>query len=85
HHRQQKSLKWCAVCTLKNDTAWPTLGAVSGQRQQPSSPCAGKWDMRGGTPSGKDVDPRLAGGQGSASSVELCAETGVRVSGGDMS
>ena len=31
------------------------------------------------------MDPRLAGGRASASSVEVCAESGGRVSGGEMS
>ena len=31
--------------------ARPPLGAVPGQRQVPSSPCAGKWDLRGRSPS----------------------------------
>ena len=31
-----------------------TTGALPGQCQVPTSPCAGKWDLRGGSPSGQE-------------------------------
>ena len=32
-------------------TGLAATGAIPGQRQFPSSPCAGKWDLRRGSPS----------------------------------
>ena len=31
-----------------------TTGALPGQCQVPTSPCAGNWDLRGGSPSGQE-------------------------------
>ena len=45
------------VIPVKVELATPglaTTGALPGQRQLPSSPCAGKWDLRGGSPSGQE-------------------------------